>query len=482
MSEMKRHGQVGVAALRSGMHRNTASRYLENGQLPSETKMPRNWRTRENPFAFDWPDLEAMLECAPELEAKTLFDDLVLRHPDRYQEGQLRTLQRHVRQWRAEHGPSKEVFFEQSHVAGEAMQTDFTNANELGVTIGGEIFDHLLGHSVLPYSNWQSAVVCLSESMLALRRVIQTAVTRLGHVPEFHQTDNSTAATHSLSSSSRKFNEEYRGLMRHFGMKPRTIAVGESHQNGDVEALNGALKRRLEQHFLVRGHRNFPSVEAYEAWIAEVIEQANRLRSSRLKEDLEAMRSWSGNRLPEYRLERVRVRSRSTIRIRNNTYSVPSRLIGEEVDTRLFDDRLEVYFRGNLQLATPRLLGQGKSRVNYRHIIESLVKKPGAFRRYSFRESLFPSLVFRKAYDRLSSALSGRQADLDYLRILQLSATTMECEVQAALELFEEQDRLPRFDEIEAIVSEATRPEVPYMAPYVPDLSSYDALLLRASN
>jgi len=142
---------------------------------------------------------------------------------------------------------------------------------------------------------------------------------------------------------------------------------------------------------------------------------------------------------------------------------------------------LEVYFRGKLQLTTQRLLGQGKSRIDYRHIISSLVRKPGAFRRYCFRESLFPSLVFRKAYDRICTELSGRQADLNYLRILNLAATTMECEVQAALELFEEQDRLPRFDEVEAMVSEATRPELPDMAPLVADLSSYDALLGASS-
>ncbi len=48
--------------------------------------------------------------------------------------------------------------------------------------------------------------------------------------------------------------------MRHFGMTARTTEVGEKEQNGDVEAQNGALKRRLDQALLRRGSRDFPSV------------------------------------------------------------------------------------------------------------------------------------------------------------------------------------------------------------------------------
>jgi hypothetical protein len=94
------------------------------------------------------------LKAAPSLEAKALFEDLQRRRPGRYEPGQLQTFQRRVQQWRATEGPEQEVFFRQAHRPGEAMQTDFTWAHGLGVTIGGEGFDHLLCQSVLPYSNW----------------------------------------------------------------------------------------------------------------------------------------------------------------------------------------------------------------------------------------------------------------------------------------------------------------------------------------
>jgi hypothetical protein len=189
MEEMRKDGRLGRAALRAGMHRNTARRYVEAGKLPSELREPRSWRTREDPFTEDWPWIVERLEAAPELEAKALFEHLVTAEPDRYQEGQLRTLQRRIKQWRAEHGPPKEIFLPQQHRPGEALQTDFTRAGELGVTIGGEPLEHLLCQSVLPYSNWQSVVVCGSESMLALGAGVQEAVFRLGLFSDLHKSE-----------------------------------------------------------------------------------------------------------------------------------------------------------------------------------------------------------------------------------------------------------------------------------------------------
>jgi transposase len=476
MEEKTKSGKLGLSALKSGMDRKTASKYLDAGKLPSELKAPRDWRTRTDPFAEDWPALKARLQDAPELEAKTLFEHLLAEYPDRYEPGQLRTLQRRVRDWRAKEGPEREVFFAQDHRPGEAMQTDFTHCEELGVTIAGEPFPHLLCHPVLPYSNWEWGTVCHSESLMALRRGVQAALFKLGRVPEFHQTDNSTAATHNLSDGKRGFNDEYQRVMDHLGMKPRTIAVGKSNQNGDVEALNGATKRRLEQHLLMRGSRDFESVEAYEGWVHQVLEKANDLRRKKVAEELLAMKELKVSRLPEYVEEAATVTSWSTIRVRRNTYSVPSRLIGHEVRVHVFDDRLEVFYGGaGPELVVDRLRGEGGHRINYRHIIWSLVQKPQAFARYRYREELFPSLTFRRAYDAL--IVNGdRHADREYLRILYLAATTMESEVEAALERLLAEQRLTGAEPVKALVA-PRKSEVPALeAPRV-DLSDYDGLL-----
>lgn len=477
MEEHSKHGKVEKAAMRSGMDRKTARKYLREGKLPSQMEVPRKWRTREDPFIEDWEEVVERLREAPELEAKALFEDLTGHRPERYEPGQLRTFQRLVRKWRAQEGPPKEVFFPQQHLPGEAMQSDFTCANELRITIAGEPFPHLLCHPVLPYSNWEWATVCRSESMAALRRGVQAAVFQLGRVPQWHQTDNSTAATHKLEPGKRAFNAEYLALMRHLGMKPRTIGVGKSHQNGDVEALNGALKRRLHQHLLLRGSRDFESVEAYERWVQEVLSKANRLREKRLREELETMRPLCVKRLPEWKEEEVRVASWSTIRVKGNTYSVPSRLVGERVRVRIYDDRLEVYHAGCYQMTMERLLGKGGQRIDYRHLIWSLVRKPGAFCRYRYREELFPSLVFRKAYDVLSEGRSQWRGDMEYLRILHLAASTMEAEVETALGLLLEKGEVPEAEKVKELVLGPRPSQVPQLAVPQVELAHYDALL-----
>ncbi len=167
---------------------------MKAGKCPSDLKKERTWRTRPDPFELVWPEIKAKLDDAPELEAQILFEDLMERNPGAFEPGQLRTFQRRVKSWRAQKGPVKEVFFPQMHRAGEAAQTDFTWANELNVTIAGKVFEHMLCHFVLPYSNWQWATICHSESMSSLKHGIQESVFQLGGVPRYHQTDHSTAA------------------------------------------------------------------------------------------------------------------------------------------------------------------------------------------------------------------------------------------------------------------------------------------------
>lgn len=478
MEEMSKHGQIGKASMKAGFDRATGRKYRDLGKMPSQVAGKlRDWKTRADPFEEDWPEMEDMLEKAPTLEGKALFGWLMKKHPGKYDPGQVRTFQRRVKQWRAMKGPDKEVFFGQQHRPGEAMQTDFTWATILGVTICGVAFPHMLCHMVLPFSNWEWATVCRSESMAAIKRGIQAALFVLERVPEFSQTDNSTAATHDLRTGKRGFNDEYAKFCGHFGMTPRTIGVGKSNQNGDVESGNGAMKRNIEQHLLLRGSRDFDSVEEYESWVQGILRETNVMRCKKVKEELAAMKPLRVDRLPEYKTKQVRVTSRSTIRINHNTYSLPSRLTREKVKVRIYEDRLEVFYGGTHQLTMERLLGRNGHRIDYRHIIWSLVKKPGAFPHYVYRDDLFPSLLFRRAYDVLCEEFGhGRKADLHYLRILHQAAAVSESEVEAALGLIMEAKVTPDADRVKELV-QPKQPEVPEMARYVVDLGEYDGLL-----
>ena len=466
--------------MRSDLDRKTARKYLRAGKVPSQMRVEHAWRTRPDPFEQHWGLCEEILGDAPELEGKFLFEWLCEQHPGDYQEGQLRTFQRRIREWRALRGPEKEVFFPQVHEPGRRMSTDCTHMDELGITISGEPFAHQLCHCVLTCSNWEWGTICHSESLLALRSGIQAALFRLGHVPREHWTDHSSAATHNPSTEEggrRPFNKDYLDVMDHFGMRPHTIQVAAPNENGDVESLHGVLKRRLKQYLLMRGSSDFESVSTYRHYLEQVMERANMGRSERLGEELKRMCVLNVSRLAEYNEYRCRVQSWSTITVQRRIYSVPSRLIGETVLARRYEDRLEVIYNGVHQLTAPWISRDGAAHINYRHLIGWLVRKPGAFRQYRFREELFPLELFRWAWEHLSESLSERSAEREYLQLLHCAARTMQCEVEAALSAMRRQGELPNLDRVLEACPPAVH-ELPRLQPLQVSLRDYDELLV----
>jgi transposase len=455
------------------MSENTGRKYRREGG--HARREPRKYRTRKDPFEAVWPQIEKLLEQAPELEAQSVFEALRQREDVRFSDGQLRTLQRRMKRWRASHGPEKEVMFPQEHRPGEAGQSDFTEMGELKVTIGGERFDHLLYHFVLPFSNWETARICFTESFESLVLGFQGAVWEMGRVPKKHRTDNLSAATHELREGGRVFNERYTLVLRHYGIEADRNTPGRGHENGDVEQGHHRLKRALEQALLLRGSRDFEDRTAYEAFLKKVIEARNRGRLSKFTEELERMRELPQTRLAEYRVERVSVGPFSTLRAGHNTYSVPSPLMGEQVEARLYPDRVEVIYAGERVCEMERLRGRGGAQINYRHVIFSLVKKPGAFARYRYREALFPTAIFRRAYDALA-ALLGERADVEYVRILHLAATTSESRVEQVVAGLMGRGELKGYGSARELLREEASP-VPACQIAAVDLQAYDLCL-----
>lgn len=475
--ERNKGRRIEAAAMMAGMTAKTASGYIRSAKLPSEQVKEREWRTREDPFEEAWPLAEARLKEAPELEGKALFEWLCEQCPGQFQEGQLRTFQRKVRQWRATDGPPKEVYFPQDHHPGVRLAFDFTHMDSLSVTIVGEPFSHLLFHAVLPFSNWQWIRICHSESLLAVRSGLQSTFLQLGHLPKEVWSDHSTAATHEIGKEEpgkRAFNERYLELIDHFGLTPRTIQVNAPHENGDVESANGALKRRINQHLLLRGSRDFEDLDTYHRFLKQIVHKANQLRSERLREELSVMRPLKERLLNEYEQTQARVTSWSTVNIQRKTYSVPSRLIREKVNVRLYEDRVEIWFAGKRQEQIARIPGR-QHQIHYRHIIDWLVRKPGAFGNYRYREDLFPHLQFRKLYDKLCAKMPLRKADLEYLRILKLAAYSGESDVLEALETLEELKVAPTFSRVEEFLPQREL-NIPDMEAFDVNLDSYDQL------
>ncbi len=432
-----------VAAVRVGMDAKTARKYRRLGKLPSEVmSMDRNWRTRPDSFGEVWPELEAKLQVNSGLEAKTLFADLQRRFPGRFSDGQLRTLQRQIKSWRAQSGPAKEVFFAQVHHPGRLAASDFTHGTELGVTINGSPFMHMLYHFVLTYSNWEAVTLCFSESLESLSEGLQNALWELGGVPHMHRTDRLTAAVQPGVEGPESFKQRYQALLSHYGLQGQAIQAGKGNENGDAEQSHHQFKRAVDQALMMRGSRDFTSRDSYLEFLRELCGQQNAGRAVRLAEEVALLRPLPSQRLEACKRLRVRVETGSIIKVQTNVYSVASRLIGEWVDARLYAERVEVWYAQKLVEQLPRLRGRGKHRIDYRHVIDWLVRKPGAFADYRYRADLFPSSHFRMAYDVLRQQQPAR-SDKEYLRILHLAARESEAGVEAALvELLKEDGRM----------------------------------------
>ena len=188
-----------------------------------------------------------------------------------------------MRDWRALHGPDREVYFQQEHPPGREAQMDFTHCGELGVTVGGEPFSHLLFQFVLSHSGWRYVEVAYGETFTALVSGLQGSLWELGAVPEVVRTDNLSAATHDLRDSrGRAFNESYQAILDHYGLKATRTNPRSSHENGVAEQGHRRLKDAIAQALVLRGNSDFESVEAYTAFVRRIVDRRNRLIREKL--------------------------------------------------------------------------------------------------------------------------------------------------------------------------------------------------------
>lgn len=476
MKKLKKYNQE-IAAAKAGMSANTARKYIKSGQLPSDAQKPHTWKTRVDVFSDDWDDLSKMLERAPELEAKTLIEYLIKRSPDRYNQGHLRTLQRRVRDWRAAFGAAKAVIFRQDIQPGKQSQSDFTCMNALGITINGQEFKHLLFHFILPYSRWESINLCFSESFESLVCGFEKAVWELGYVAGEHRTDNLTAAT-KVMGSRREFTERWQLVMEHYQIRPTTNNPGVSHENGSIEKSHDTLKNAIEQLLMLRGSRNFSTQKEYLIFLKEIVDGRNKYRMAQFEKETDLLQELPDRKWHSPIIISARVSSGSIIQILDKPYSVPSRLIHYTLKAYVYPEEI-ILFYGNKQLqCMPRSYNNVLEGINYRHLIDSLVRKPSAFANYRYHEAFFPRQEFRKAYDKLCEQRPA-SADKTYLKLLQLAKIQSEQQVCDAIELLLEARRLPLLDDVKELI-DVYQKEKRLVTVNETILTNYDGLLTQA--
>ena len=316
-------------------------------------------------------------------------------------------------------------------------------------------------------------MICKSESFEALSEGLQQALSALKGVPALHQTDSMSCAVRNHRGSEKGgFTERYQALVHHYGMEVRHTQPRSPHENGKIEQRHHRFKRALENQLILRNSRDFESRQDYAQFLAALVAQLNAPRQSRLEQERAVLKALPAQQLNLYRRIQVRVSRGSTILVQKNHYSVPSTLIGERVEVRVYAQWIEVWHAQTRQEKMPRLHGDGKHRIQYRHVIGRLVRKPGAFADYRYRADLFPTHRFRMAYDALQSAHTrALDANKIYLKILLLAATRCESGVEAALEVLLT-DNAPITEEAVKGLLSTSEAHLPMV-----DLCAYDELL-----
>lgn len=470
-----------AAAAKTGISVSSARRIESSVRLPSQ-RPPRHWRTRYDPLSEIWEaEVVPLLNGAPALMAVTLLEELQRRHPERFSESVLRTLQRRVRQWRAENGSEREIFFAQEHPPGRLGLSDFTVADELGVSIAGLRFDHRLYQFAFAHSGWRHACVVLGgESFQALTSGLQDALWMAGGVPEEHRTDSLSAAFNNLAERE-ELTARYRELCAHYGLRASRNNPGVSHENGSIEARQGSLKRALDQGLLLRGGREFADLQGYQQFLAETVRRLNARCARAWELERAGLKALPARRTVDFEEVDARVSKYGVFSAKSALYSVPSRLAGHLLKVQLYSAHLEAWLGGVKVFECERLYGSVEirhpKRIDWRHLLPSLKRKPGAFARWVLRDAMFPRSEYAQAWEDIRERLPERAACQLMVGLLDLAdQANVVVELAGELSALHERGELPN---IEALRERfAPRPALmPTVQVVLPALAGYDVLI-----
>ncbi len=418
----KNKGQLQqTSAAKAGISVRSAHR-IDRGKTGSQAKT-RSGRTRKDPLVSVWEsELVPLLQQVPGLLPMTLFEWLTDKYPGQYSASIKRTLQRRVKQYKALNGSPKEVMFRQNKQPGQLGLSDFTTLKRVHITINGEPFKHILYHYRLAYSGWSYIKVILGgESFEALSTGLQNAFYLSGGVPIEHRTDSLSAAYNNRHEK-QKLTDRYKQLSHYYKFKGSRNNPGKSHENGAIESPHGHFKRRLEQALLLRRGNDFNSVDDYQSFIDQVIAKKNKGVLNLLQQ--ENLMPLPKGRTHDYGEHYMKVTSSSTISIRRVTYSVPSRLIGTRICVHLFDDKLKIYCGHVHTLTIKRVYVTSSKRgrcIDYRHLIDSLVRKPQAFRSFTMRDELLPDQDYKNIWAMIDQRYEAKLACKLIVKLLALA-------------------------------------------------------------
>jgi hypothetical protein len=473
-----------TAAAKAGISVRTGSR-IDTGVHQPQQGRPHDWATRIDPLERVWlSELEPMLKAEPRLEPMTLFEYLQETYPGEY-EGVLRTVQRRVERWKAAQGKPKEVMFKIRHEPGVMGLSDFTQLKGVTITVQGKSFQHLLYHYRLAYSGWQYVqVIQGGESFVGLSQGLQNALSACGGVPQTHRTDSLSAAYRNVGGHNPKLTQMYGEVCSHYRVRPTHNNKGVAHENGSIESPHGHFKRRLCQALFRRGSFEFESVGAYQAFIVQVVAKQNAKRTQKFEVEQAVLQALPRYRSPDYEVLSVKVSCYSTITVRCILYSVPSRLVEQRLTIHLYHDQLVGFVGTTLVMTLPRLHVHGSEKIrrarsiNYRHLVESLRRKPRAFLHCDWQADILPNEQWQQLWQQMKHGIEPDLAARLMVEALYIAATQDKEEIVATYvqaQLAANTLTLRRLQRSFDLIPEATA--LTLMDTTQHDLATYDQLL-----
>jgi hypothetical protein len=354
----------------------------------------------------------------------------------------------------------------------------------LDISLGGLAFPHRLYQFALAHSGWRHARVVLGgESFQSLAAGLQDALWMVGGVPQEHRTDSLSAAFNNLAERE-ELTVRYQALCQHYGMRPTRNNTGVSHENGAIESRQGSLKRALDQGLLLRGSREFDNLAAYEQFVAETVRRLNARCTRAWEAERGSLKPLPARRTADFEEVDARVSKFGVFSAKSVLYSVPSRLAGQRLKVRLHSTHLEAWLGGVKVFECERLhastADRHPRRIDWRHMLPSLKRKPGAFARWVLRDAMFPRSEYAQAWDHISRKLPERDACRLMVALLDLAdRANVVAELAGVLTALLATGELP---DIELLRDQfAPRPSVmPDVSVVLPSTAVYDELLEAA--
>lgn len=405
----KGNTQEEIASI-TGVSRRSVIRYLKDGKIPSYSRVTKS--NRHDPMTDFLSLVKEKLELSPKMPLNELYEFICIKG---YQ-GSERTLRRKTKDLRTALR-NNEVFFQREVLPGEVMEGDFT---EFYINIAGVKRKIYLWVTSLPFSNSYFATPYYHCSFEAFADGSVMAFNEFGGIAQKYRLDNmSPAVSKILSGKDRIVTQRFSQFQSHYKFEQDFCNPAKGNEKGNVESNNKSIKSKINARISLY-NLSFSSLESFQEFVWLVCREHNNKASVLNKFTQESLQSLPQTTFKCFRTVVVSINKYSlfNLEMTGHMYSVPSRMIGLSLEARIYPSSIEVIHEGEVICKHQRIYGpKGLVSIVPEHVIDGLLKKPGAMKDWKYRSVLFERPAWISFYNKL---ISRGGKDKEYLKCLKL--------------------------------------------------------------